>query len=310
LRETVTVAGFLAWLDEVEDAETDALATPALDAVTVMTCHKAKGLEWPVVILAELEKSIRSGVWSISTFSEGDFRADNPLAGRCIHYWPWPFGKQSTGIDVLETIEASEEYQNSLAAAVEEGKRLLYVAMTRPRDMLVLAHNPKGRSANSWIRTLGADWLIPGDKLETPLVLPDGKSIPSEARLLVAEEPAQQEDGHKTLFWFQSAKDRSEYPPLFVSPSGVEGRETSIICQENIGPPCTSSPANWIGTWLETLCMPAWPRVLRMSLPHWSKRRFKKFWPALGLARRCPPAKSKHRLPRCTIGYDRVGRRG
>ncbi|NCC04892.1 MAG: DNA helicase UvrD [Proteobacteria bacterium] len=242
LRETVTIAGFLAWLDEVEEAETDALATPALDAVTVMTCHKAKGLEWPVVILAELEKTIRSGVWSISTFSEGDFRADNPLAGRCIHYWPWPFGKQSTGIDVLETIESSDEYKKSLSAAIEEGKRLLYVAMTRPRDMLILAHNPKGRSANSWLRTLGADWLVPGEKPETQLVLPDGTSIPSVACLLVAEEPAQQEDGHKTLFWFQSVKDRSEYPPLFVSPSGVEGRETLIICQENIGSPMHVNP--------------------------------------------------------------------
>ena len=207
-----------------------------------MTCHKAKGLEWPVVILAELEKNIRSGVWSISTFSEGDFRADNPLAGRSIHYWPWPFGKQSNGIDVLETIEASEEYKNSLAAAVEEGKRLLYVAMTRPRDMLILAHNPKARSTNPWLRTLGADWMIPGQKSETQLALPDGTSIPSEARLLVAEEPAEQEDGQKKLFWFQYAKGRSEYPPLFVSPSGAEGRETSIISQENIGSPMHVNP--------------------------------------------------------------------
>jgi ATP-dependent exoDNAse (exonuclease V) beta subunit len=244
LRETVTIAGFLAWLDEAEEAETDAVATPALDAVTVMTCHKAKGLEWPVVILAELEKNIRIGVWSISTFSEGDFQVDNPLAGRCIHYWPWPFGKQSTGIDVLETIEASEEYRNSLAAAVEEGKRLLYVAMTRPRDMLVLAHNPKARSTNPWLQTLGADWLIPGEKPETPLVLLDGTTIPSEARLLVAEEPVKQEDGQKTLFWFQPAKDRREYPPLFVSPSGVEGRETTIICQENVGSPMHVKPGH------------------------------------------------------------------
>lgn len=236
LRETVTIAGFLSWLDEVAEAETDALATPALDAVTVMTCHKAKGLEWPVVILAELEKNIRSGVWSISTFSEGDFQAENPLAGRSIHYWPWPFGKQSTGIDAMETIEASDEYQNSLAAAVEEGKRLLYVGMTRPRDMLIMAHNPKSRSTNPWVRTLGADWMIPGDKSETPLVLPDGASIPSEVRVLVSEkEPAPQGTVQKNLFWFATAGERSEHPSLFVSPSGIEGRETSIVCQESVG---------------------------------------------------------------------------
>jgi len=108
--------------------------------------------------------------------------------------------------------------------------------------MLILAHNPKARSSNPWLRTLGADWLIPGEKPETPLVLPDGTSIPSEARLLVAEEPAEQEDGQKTLFWFQPANGRSEYPPLFVSPSGVEGRETTIVCQENIGTPMHVKP--------------------------------------------------------------------
>jgi ATP-dependent exoDNAse (exonuclease V) beta subunit len=242
LRETVTIAGFLSWLDEVAEAETDALATPALDAVTVMTCHKAKGLEWPVVILAELEKNIRSGVWSISTFSEGDFKAENPLAGRSIHYWPWPFGKQSTGIDAMETIEASDEYKKSLAAAVEEGKRLLYVAMTRPRDMLILAHNPKTRPTNPWLRALGADWMIPGNELETPLVLPDGESIPSEVLVLTAEESAPQEAVQKTLFWFKDAKERSEYPSLFVSPSGIEGRDAAIVCQENVGSPMHVKP--------------------------------------------------------------------
>lgn len=242
LRETATIAGFLSWLDEVAEAETDALATPALDAVTVMTCHKAKGLEWPVVILAELEKNIRSGVWSISTFSEGDFQADNPLAGRSIHYWPWPFGKQSTGIDAMETIEASDEYKKSLAAAVEEGKRLLYVGMTRPRDMLVLAHNPKARSTKPWLQTLGADWMLPGDKSETPLALPDGASIPSEARVLTAEESAPQEAVQKTLFWFKAAKERSEYPSLFVSPSGADGRDAVIVCQENVGSPMHVKP--------------------------------------------------------------------
>jgi hypothetical protein len=84
--------------------------------------------------------------------------------------------------------------------------------------------------------------LISREKPETPLVLPDGKSILSETRALVTEEAALQEDGQKALFWFQSANARSEYPPLFVSPSGVEGREASIVCQENIGSPMHVNP--------------------------------------------------------------------
>ncbi len=243
LRETVTIAGFLVWVREVADAEADALATPALDAVTVMTCHKAKGLEWPVVIMTELEKNVRSGVWSISAFSAGGFQAEAPLAGRDIHYWPWPFGKQATGIDVLETIEDSDEFKESLALAVEEGKRLLYVGMTRARDMLVLAHNPSHRSDNPWVKTLGADWLIPAGTPEAPLILPGGETIPSEVRVLTSEVESTQADADaKAFYWFRTAAERNAYPSLFVSPSSVEGRESSVACQEDVGSPMRVKP--------------------------------------------------------------------
>ena len=38
-------------LDEIANAKNDALATPALDAVQVMTHHASKGLDFPVVIV-------------------------------------------------------------------------------------------------------------------------------------------------------------------------------------------------------------------------------------------------------------------
>jgi ATP-dependent exoDNAse (exonuclease V) beta subunit len=237
LREAVTISGFFVWLQEVGEAGNDAMATPALDAVTVMTCHKAKGLEWPVVILAELEKNVRSGVWSISALSGEGFTAEDPLAGRNIHYWPWPFGKQSTGIDVLGAIESSQEYTQSLALNVEEAKRLLYVGMTRARDLLILTHNTRARSERPWIRTLDADWMMFGN-VSDPFVLPDGKAVPYEERVLASEDRADQnETGKVSLRWYKAATDRHEYPALFVTPSGVEGRAAAIIERHDVGAP-------------------------------------------------------------------------
>ena len=64
-----SISGLLLWLDEIANAKNDALATPALDAVQVMTHHASKGLEWPVVILMDLARDISDRLWSVSAQS-------------------------------------------------------------------------------------------------------------------------------------------------------------------------------------------------------------------------------------------------
>src|SRR5690606_5181623 len=55
--QAATLAGFLLWLEELAAQKLDLLAAPAIDAVSVLTHHKAKGLEWPVVILFDLDEA-------------------------------------------------------------------------------------------------------------------------------------------------------------------------------------------------------------------------------------------------------------
>ena len=104
----VFLAPHLQTLIEAGDDPATADLDPNADAVAVVTVHKAKGLEWPVVYMVGLV--------------DGRF----PARGR----------REQLGVpDALlrGTLPAGD-------AQVQEERRLFYVGMTRARDELVLSH--------------------------------------------------------------------------------------------------------------------------------------------------------------------------
>jgi len=141
-----TVAGFLAWLREITDAGEDQQAEGVgRNAVTVSTWHGAKGLEWPVVIVDGLNKDPGDRLWGVSVMSDAAaVDLDNPLGGRWIRYWVWPYGGQAKGIPLGDRVAESPEAAQAAAQAADEFLRLLYVALTRARDVLVLPVRKKG----------------------------------------------------------------------------------------------------------------------------------------------------------------------
>ena len=173
-REPATVSGLILWLGEQAQGELDMLAEPPLDAVKVMTHHAAKGLEWPIVVLLDLEKDIQDRLWSVGARSDSNLDVAAPLKDRWIRYWPWPFGAQKK-VDIADVIAQSPEGVRLRAEAIDEAKRLLYVSMTRARDCLVLAF-PAKKGACEWLGSLNAPWLAP-DAASESISLPDGSKI-------------------------------------------------------------------------------------------------------------------------------------
>lgn len=223
-----TVAGLILWLYELAESELDSQpGAPKTDAVHVLTHHGAKGLEWPVVIATDLESDLKSRLWNVNVFSKTEaVDLSDPLAGRTIRYWPWPFGGQKAGIDVLEQIESSRLGMASRAQEVEESIRLLYVSLTRARDLLVLPL-PAKKPGGQWMGTLGADWMLPnGDVMD----LPNGGRIPSACRTLDAAEAEATGDREPYRpFWFGPQETKTGKLPALVVPSAALPAEQATV---------------------------------------------------------------------------------
>lgn len=113
------------------------LALAGGDAVSLMTIHASKGLEWPVVIVPDLSRAL-SGHNSV--------RLD-PALGVALRLEDEAGERQKSALYTL--LEQRQKANDG-----EESKRVLYVALTRARDRLILTSaSPRGG---------GLDILQPG----------------------------------------------------------------------------------------------------------------------------------------------------
>ena len=232
-QHAASISGLILWLGETADAEQDALAQPAIDAVKVMTHHAAKGLEWPVVILTDLSANLKDRLWGISATSRNEIDVEAPLNDRFIRYWPWPFGKQGK-VPVADTIALTEEANRFRSAAEEEAKRLLYVSMTRARDLLILARSQR-KPSGEWLDTLGAPWLMPTTP-DSPIQLPSGEQLVCQYSELDATEAVVPSiPAAETLYWFETGETQTVRLPWAFNPSAALPETCAIAEQQRIG---------------------------------------------------------------------------
>jgi ATP-dependent helicase/nuclease subunit A len=112
------------------------------DVVRLMTIHQAKGLEFPVVFVADVGRENRQGdrtaVW-------------NPELGPLVKVPRRGDGPTISGIDLHATLSAAEDQQERI--------RLFYVATTRAADYLVLSgglfHQELESPSTTWLKLLG-----------------------------------------------------------------------------------------------------------------------------------------------------------
>jgi ATP-dependent exoDNAse (exonuclease V) beta subunit len=125
------------------------------NAVKVMTYHGAKGLEWPLVVLTGLNREPKPRLFEPVAEADGALDWRDPLAGRWIRYWPWPYASQSKDVGLDEAALTSQLGQQAALRARQEETRLLYVGVTRARDYVVFAPPTKGEL--KWLQVLDGD---------------------------------------------------------------------------------------------------------------------------------------------------------
>lgn len=153
-RAAATASGLVAFLRHDVENGGPQPASPDRDAVQVLTYHKAKGLEWPVAILLDLDREPRDQTFRLTVEPADDgFDFQQPLKGRWLRFWPWPYGKQKTNDYLDARAEAAPESARGREREKAEMMRLLYVGMTRARDYLVLAARPVN-GGTAWLDSL------------------------------------------------------------------------------------------------------------------------------------------------------------
>ncbi len=138
-REPPSLQGFLAWLRSAEAVVKRDMEI-SRDEVRVMTVHGAKGLEAPVVILADTTTA------PAGTHAPGLLAVPRPRAAPgtppCL-VWPGP---RKDDVEAVATARLSAKVE-----AEDEHRRLLYVAMTRAAERLIVCGSQgKYRPAGCW----------------------------------------------------------------------------------------------------------------------------------------------------------------
>ena len=169
----ISFRGFVEQLRE-EAEGSQAAEAPILeegtDGVRIMTVHKAKGLEFPVVILVDMTASLARQ--SASRYIDPERR----LCAQRLAGWSPP--------DLLEheQVEVSREQA--------EGVRIAYVAATRARDLLVVPAVGDLPLENRWVAPLNAAIYPPLGRRRSSETGPACPSFGTDSVLERPDDPA------------------------------------------------------------------------------------------------------------------------
>jgi ATP-dependent exoDNAse (exonuclease V) beta subunit len=160
---------FLSWLSARVE-ENDAQPEPRVvdeDAVTISTWHSAKGLEWPIVAVCGMHRKIESRLPNVSVNYDDFDDLGNILRKARVEIVP--------GFEAKETTAAFQAHLQS--ALEEEARRLLYVAVTRAREKVILewpSHLAGKDKTYPWSLLVGAAGMV----LEKDEMRVNGKAFP------------------------------------------------------------------------------------------------------------------------------------
>jgi ATP-dependent exoDNAse (exonuclease V) beta subunit len=214
----ISFRGFLEELDAQADegrVEEAPILEEASDGVRLMTVHKAKGLEFPVVILGDMTAKLRPAHASRHLDSRHELCAIR-LAG--------------CSPDDLTRQEPIE-----LAREAAEGVRLAYVAATRARDLLVVPV-VGDEEREGWLETLNPAVYPPVERRRSPAdsvfrsrdsVLSRPQGDPASSSTV---SPGRHQIGDHEVVWWDPRELRLDAAPS----SGL--RHTDLIAKTDVEP--------------------------------------------------------------------------
>lgn len=165
----ISLSRFVDFLQKLLDSGSDWSPgepdSSAANAVKVMSIHKSKGLEFPIVILAETNRKFQAGNNSKDCITDGQNTAGINIIDE----------KSNTKLPSLtwQVIRDKQKKQD-----IAEEMRILYVAMTRAKDKLIISGSAESKKNAQLISNAAVcgsvelpGWLIEDAKSELDWIL-------------------------------------------------------------------------------------------------------------------------------------------
>ncbi|MDB4542780.1 UvrD-helicase domain-containing protein [bacterium] len=230
------VPSFLAWLSvKVTGKDKNRKPTPRVqdeDAIELVTWHASKGREWPIVVVGEMDRKVEPRLPTLDIVYENFSDLSKLLEGASLEYSP-----------EFAAPEATERFAVALQQAAEtESRRLLYVAITRAREKLILEWPTyvAGKGVTPWSLLSGeCDMTLSRNKLTLA-----GDEVSVESFLGANDYPDDLElgafsDSSGQTSIGRRAIDQAGHPiattPDIVSPSMLEKESSGASDAEVIG---------------------------------------------------------------------------
>jgi len=221
---------FRGFVEELRDAAETGQASEApiveegSDGVRLMTVHKAKGLEFPVVILADMTAKIAA--------SEASRHLDPPRGLCALRIGGW----SPRELILQQPLEQARE--------VQEGIRVAYVAATRARDLLVVPVIGDQPYDGGWIGPLDRAVYPPVEQRREPTPAPATASFKRDSVLnrpdhevatpqtvspgLHRVESGGPDDAFDIVWWDPSALKLGAEPPFGLRRQELISRDVSL----------------------------------------------------------------------------------
>ena len=159
-----SILGFIAYLDA-----NGVSVSGSTEGVQFFTYHRSKGLEWKTVIVLGCDNDfleekllIKRNFFGTQFIRTAPSTKENLFPEIKISVLPNLFsGNSRIAEEWLTLIRQTERYDFITKKEIEEMKRLMYVAMTRPRDKLILALNGKGKKTKPLVAFQEMGFTVP-----------------------------------------------------------------------------------------------------------------------------------------------------